>query len=47
MASLYPAEAIGAPTRGRLGPGSEADAVLVTPALAVAGTWIGGRRIFG
>jgi N-acetylglucosamine-6-phosphate deacetylase len=47
MASLYPAEAVGAPNRGRLGPGTEADAVLVTPALEVAGTWIGGRRIVG
>jgi N-acetylglucosamine-6-phosphate deacetylase len=45
MAALYPAEAVGATTRGALGPGTEADAVLLTPALEVAGTWIGGRRV--
>lgn len=43
MASLYPARAIGADL-GHLHPGAPASFVNLTDALAVAGTWIAGRR---
>ncbi len=45
MASLYPADAIGAPRHGRLTPGSRADAVALSSNLDVTATWIGGARI--
>lgn len=44
MASLYPAEAVGAaPGRGRLLPGSRADIVHLSDAIAAQRAWIGGR----
>jgi N-acetylglucosamine-6-phosphate deacetylase len=45
MASLYPADAIGAGDRGRLTAGARADIVALTPELDVASTWIGGERV--
>lgn len=46
MASTYPAQAIGAYTKGRLAPGSAADFVLMTPDLALVSTWIGGQCVY-
>lgn len=43
MASLYPAEAIGADQRGRLAPGMRADVVHLGDDLTVRGTLIGGE----
>jgi N-acetylglucosamine-6-phosphate deacetylase len=43
MASAYPARALGAPSVGRLVPGSRADAVLLDDELRVLGTIRGGR----
>lgn len=45
MASLYPAEAIGAGTKGRLAPGADADFLLLTPTLDLLSTWIGGTCV--
>ncbi|HVY19732.1 MAG TPA: N-acetylglucosamine-6-phosphate deacetylase [Bauldia sp.] len=45
MASLYPADVIGASDRGRLTPGARADIVALTPGMDVTGTWIGGVRV--
>ena len=47
MASLYPAQAIGAADRlGRLVPGSTANMVALTQNLDMSGIWIGGKRVF-
>jgi N-acetylglucosamine-6-phosphate deacetylase len=47
MATLYPAQAIGAEARhGRLGEGTVADFVHLSGDLAVKATWIGGRCVF-
>jgi N-acetylglucosamine-6-phosphate deacetylase len=46
MASLYPAEALGAPDRGHLRRGAAADFVILTDELGVAATWIGGEQAF-
>ena len=46
MASLYPAEAIGAPRHGHLRPGARADFVHLSDDLAVRSTWIGATRVF-
>jgi N-acetylglucosamine-6-phosphate deacetylase len=47
MATLYPAQAIGAEARhGRLGEGTAADFVHLSGDLAVRSTWIGGRCVF-
>lgn len=44
MASLYPAEAVGAaPERGRLVPGSRADMVYLTEGIETKKVWIGGE----
>jgi N-acetylglucosamine-6-phosphate deacetylase len=42
MASTYPASFMRLADRGRIAPGLRADLVLLTPALEVCGTWIGG-----
>ncbi|SIR18254.1 N-acetylglucosamine 6-phosphate deacetylase [Rhizobium sp. RU20A] len=46
MASLYPAEACGATTKGRIAAGCDADFLLLTPELSLLSTWIGGRCVF-
>jgi N-acetylglucosamine-6-phosphate deacetylase len=47
MATLYPAQAIGAEARhGRLGEGTAADFVHLAGDLAVRSTWIGGRCVY-
>lgn len=47
MASLYPAEAVGQDKRlGRLAKGYAANAVQLTDALDVSGTWIDGKKVF-
>ena len=47
MASLYPAEAIGAAAdRGHLRPGARADFVHLSDDLEIRSTWIGGERVF-
>ena len=43
MASTYPAAFMRLPDRGRIAPGLRADLVLLTQALDVLGTWIGGN----
>ncbi|MCZ7454092.1 N-acetylglucosamine-6-phosphate deacetylase [Rhizobium rhizogenes] len=45
MASAYPAEAIGATSKGKLQTGSDADFVVLTPDLQMHSTWIGGEKI--
>ena len=48
MASLHPARAVGQDRRhGRLGSGSAANFVLLTPQLDVAGVWLDGAPVFG
>jgi N-acetylglucosamine-6-phosphate deacetylase len=42
MASTYPADFMRVADRGRIAPGLRADMVLLTEALAVRGTWLGG-----
>ncbi|TPW32468.1 N-acetylglucosamine-6-phosphate deacetylase [Martelella alba] len=46
MASLYPAEAIGATAKGRLAKGFDADFVVLTPDLDLVSTHIGGSCVF-
>lgn len=46
MASLYPAEAIGAPSKGRLAAGSDADFVVLTDDLDLVSTHIGGTCVY-
>ncbi|MFB2552721.1 N-acetylglucosamine-6-phosphate deacetylase [Ensifer soli] len=47
MASLYPAEAVGLGARkGRLGPGTDADFVVLTEGLDMVATYIGGARVW-
>jgi N-acetylglucosamine-6-phosphate deacetylase len=43
MASTYPANFMRLADRGRITPGLRADFVLLTEALTVLGTWIGGN----
>jgi N-acetylglucosamine-6-phosphate deacetylase len=45
MASVYPADAIGALRHGRLTPGARADAVALTTELEVTAAWIGGLAV--
>lgn len=47
MASLYPANAIGLRTKGRLINGYDADFVEFTGDFVVTGTWVGGDRVYG
>jgi len=48
MASLNPARALGIEDRkGSIGPGMDADLVVLTPDLAVRETWVGGRAVHG
>ncbi|WP_165225023.1 N-acetylglucosamine-6-phosphate deacetylase [Affinirhizobium pseudoryzae] len=47
MASRYPAEAIGAETKGMLKPGFDADMVVLDGALDLHSTWIGGAVVAG
>jgi N-acetylglucosamine-6-phosphate deacetylase len=48
MASLNPARALGIEARkGSIGPGMDADLVVLTPDLAVRETWVGGRPVHG
>jgi N-acetylglucosamine-6-phosphate deacetylase len=46
MASLYPADAIGAGRHGRLSAGARADFVHLGDDLSVLSTWIGGEQVF-
>lgn len=47
MATLYPAQAVGAADRvGRLGAGTDASIVYLTEALDVSGVWIKGEQVF-
>jgi N-acetylglucosamine-6-phosphate deacetylase len=46
MATVYPAEAIGAADRGTLEPGKRADFVLLDEDLDLASTWIGGACVY-
>lgn len=46
MASHYPAEAIGAPTKGSLTEGQDADFVVLGPDLDIHSTWIAGTCVF-
>ncbi|WP_137129119.1 N-acetylglucosamine-6-phosphate deacetylase [Rhizobium sp. FY34] len=47
MASLYPAQAIGAADRGRLSPGMRADFILLDKDLSLVSTYIGGHCVHG
>ncbi|MBP2550829.1 N-acetylglucosamine-6-phosphate deacetylase [Neorhizobium galegae] len=47
MASLYPAEAIGADTKGQLMAGRDADFILLDDKLNLLSTWIGGMPVHG
>ena len=47
MASRYPAEAIGAETKGLLKPGFDADMVVLDAALSLHSTFIGGQLVAG
>ncbi|WP_416797810.1 N-acetylglucosamine-6-phosphate deacetylase [Ciceribacter azotifigens] len=46
MASAYPAEAIGATSKGRLMPDCDADFAVLSPELELRSTWIGGECVF-
>ena len=46
MASVYPAEAIGAANKGCLKPGCDADFLLLSPNLDLRSTWISGNCVF-
>ncbi len=46
MASAYPAEAVGATSKGRLVPDCDADFVVLSPDLDLRSTWIGGECVF-
>ena len=46
MASVYPAQAINADTKGRLLAGFDADFVMLNDDLSIASTWIAGRAVF-
>jgi N-acetylglucosamine-6-phosphate deacetylase len=46
MATVYPAEAIGAHDRGTLEPGKRADFVLLDEDLDLSSTWIGGTCVY-
>ncbi len=46
MASLYPAEAVGARSKGRLKSGADADFVLLSEDLALAASYIAGERVY-
>ena len=45
MASIWPAQAVGDPSRGGLMPGQRADFLTLGADLELHGVWIGGRRI--
>jgi N-acetylglucosamine-6-phosphate deacetylase len=47
MASLYPAEAIGAKTKGSLAAGQDADFIVLGPDLNIHSTWISGTCVHG
>jgi N-acetylglucosamine-6-phosphate deacetylase len=47
MASLYPANAIGAKDRGHLQRGARADFVVLGDDLGLKSTWIGGQKVHG
>lgn len=46
MASTYPAEAIGAVSKGRLAPDCDADFVVLSPDLELRSTWIDGECVY-
>ncbi|MDI6836194.1 MAG: N-acetylglucosamine-6-phosphate deacetylase [Rhizobiaceae bacterium] len=46
MASAYPAEAIGAVSKGRLVPGCDADFIVLSPDLDLRSTWIDGECVY-
>ncbi len=46
MASLYPAEAIGADTKGQLMAGRDADFIMLDHKLGLLSTWIGGQCVY-
>lgn len=46
MASAYPADAIGATSKGRLLPDCDADFIVLSPELELRSTWIGGECVF-
>ncbi len=45
LATLFPAQAIGATDLGHLTPGASADFVALTPQITAAATWIGGQQV--
>ena len=45
LATLFPAQAIGATDLGHLTPGARADFVALTPQITAAATWIGGQQV--
>ncbi|MGV0877219.1 N-acetylglucosamine-6-phosphate deacetylase [Martelella sp. FLE1502] len=46
MATLYPAEAVGARSKGRLKPGADADMVLLSDDLTLSASYIAGERVY-
>lgn len=44
LASLYPAQAVGAQDRGHLKPGARADFLALTPDLTASAVWLAGQR---
>ncbi len=46
MATLNPARALGSGTKGRIAAGADADFVVLSPALEVRQTFVGGERVF-
>ncbi|MBA4489223.1 N-acetylglucosamine-6-phosphate deacetylase [Paracoccus sp. S1E-3] len=45
LATLFPAQAVGATDIGHLAPGARADFVALTPEITAAATWIGGEQV--
>lgn len=46
MASLYPAEAVGARSKGRLKPGADADMILLSEDLTLNASYLAGERVY-
>lgn len=47
LATLFPAQAIGADDIGHLHPGARADFAVLTPEITAAATWISGQQVHG